>query len=246
MACVELPAFALQLLLKRHPGWAGRPVAVVDRDRPQGLILEVNEQARAAGVRLGIRYGAGLSLAHTLHAGEVPPADVERRVAAIARRLHRFSPDVEPSRDAPGVFWLNASGLSRLHASPTHWAREIVASLRACGLRAVVAVGCTRFGTQAIARTLAYDEPVAVIRDPARERALAERVSLDRLGIAPTLERPTAQARRAHRRGLPRPAVGGDPPPLRSGGAAPAPARGGRSVGTASPVAHSRAARRAP
>ena len=87
----------------------------------------------------------------------------------------------------PGVFWLNASGLSHLHASPTHWAREIVASLRACGLRAVVAVGCTRFGTQAIARTLTFDEPLAVIRDPARERALAERVSLDRLGVAPTL-----------------------------------------------------------
>ena len=78
MACVELPAFPLQLLLKRHPGWTGRPVAVVDRDKPQGMILQVNEEARAAGVRTGMRYSAGLSLAHTLHAGEVPPADVER------------------------------------------------------------------------------------------------------------------------------------------------------------------------
>ena len=75
MACVELPAFPLQLLLKRHPGWTGRPVAVVDRDKPQGVILQVNEEARAAGVRTGMRYSAGLSLAHTLHAGEVPPAD---------------------------------------------------------------------------------------------------------------------------------------------------------------------------
>ena len=29
MACVELPAFPLQLLLKRHPDWADRPVVVV-------------------------------------------------------------------------------------------------------------------------------------------------------------------------------------------------------------------------
>ena len=187
MACVELPAFPLQLLLKRHPDWAGRPVVVVDRDKPQGVILQANEQARAAGVRTGMRYSAGLSLAHTLHAGEVPPADIERGVAATAERLHRFSPDVEPCGDEPGVFWLNASGLSRLHASLARWGRDIVASLQVCGFRVVVAVGFTRFGTQAIARTLACDEPVAVIRDTTGERELAVRVPLGRLGIAPAL-----------------------------------------------------------
>ena len=187
MACVELPEFPLQLLLKRHPDWAGRPVAVVDRDKPQGVILRVNEQARTARVRTGMRYSAGLSLAHTLHAGEVPPADVGRGVAAVAGRLRRFSPDVEPSRDEPGVFWLNASGLSYLHASLRRWAQEIVASLRMCGFRAAVAVGFTRFGTYAVARTLTPDEPVAVIRDPAVERMQAGRVRLSRLGIDPAL-----------------------------------------------------------
>ena len=185
MACVELPAFPLQLLLKRHPEWVDRPVAVVDRDKPQGVILWVNEQARAARVRTGMRYSAGLSLAHTLHAGEVPLGDVERGVEAMVNRLHRFSPDVEPSRDEPGVFWLNASGLSYLHASLHRWAREIVASLRTCGFRAAVAVGFTRFGTYAVARTLAPGEPVAVIRDRAVERRLAGRVPLSRLGIDP-------------------------------------------------------------
>ena len=279
MACVELPAFPLQLLLKRHPDWVGRPVAVVDRDKPQGVILWVNEEARAARIRAGMRYSAGLSLAHALHAGEVPPADIERGVKAIADRLHWFSPDVEPCRDEPGVFWLNASGLSRLHASPApvsrravqpippagadqnpgaqldtlaqrsgveplsrgergehqrpahpttrssdielprtirrstvkrdhqpppdpcqpprpdaggkcglgRWAQEIVASLRMCGFRAAVAVGFTRFGTHAIARTLTSDEPMVVIPDRAVERMQAGRVRLSRLGIDPVL-----------------------------------------------------------
>ena len=187
MACVELPEFPLQLLLKRHPDWVGRPVAVVDRDKPQGVILWVNEQARAARVRTGMRYSAGLSLAHALHAGEVPPADIERGVTAINERLHRFSPDVEPSRDEPGVFWLNASGLSYLHASLRRWAQEIVASLRMCGFRAAVAVGFTRFGTYAVARTLTPDEPVVVIPDRAVEWRLAGRVQLSRLGIDPGL-----------------------------------------------------------
>ena len=153
MACVELPAFPLQLLLQRHPDWAGRPVVVVDRDKPQGVILWVNEHARACRIRTGMRYGAGLSLARTLHAGEVPPAEIERGVAVLADRLRRFSPDVEPSRDEPGIFWLNASGLSHLYASPRRWADAVVGAVEACGLRGTIAVGFTRFGTYAIART---------------------------------------------------------------------------------------------
>ena len=154
MACVELPAFPLQLLLQRHPDWSGRPVAVVDRDKPQGVILWVNEHARACRIRSGMRYGAGLSLARSLHAGEVPPAEIERGVAALADRLRRFSPDVEPSRDEPGIFWLNASGLSHLYASPRRWAEAVVDAVRACGFQGAIAVGFTRFGTYAIARTV--------------------------------------------------------------------------------------------
>ena len=202
MACVELPAFPLQLLLKRHPDWAGRPVAVVDRDKPQGTILWVNEHARACRIRTGMRYSAGLSLARTLHAGEVPPAGVDQGVTALAGRLRRFSPDVEPCRDEPGVFWLNASGLSHLHASLRQWADAIIDAIQACGFRAAIAVGFTRFGTYAIARNVRPGEaapgagatetvpagpPAAVIRDLATERVLAGQTPLDRLGIDPAL-----------------------------------------------------------
>ena len=213
MACVELPAFPLQLLLQRHPDWAGRPVAVVDRDKPQGVILWVNEHARACRIRTGMRYGAGLALARTLHAGEVPPAEIDRGVSALADRLRRFSPDVEPSRDEPGIFWLNASGLSHLYASPRRWADAVVGAIRASRLRAAIAVGFTRFGTYAIARTamaapvvgtaatgagrtastagadplVVHDRPVIVLRDASAERVLAGEAPLDRLGLDPAL-----------------------------------------------------------
>ena len=189
MACVDLPAFPLQLLLKRHPDWAGRPVAVVDRNKPQGTILWVNEHARACRIRPGMRYGAGLSLARTLHAGEAPSADVDRGVAALADRLRRFSPDVEPSRDEPGIFWLNASGLSHLYASPRRWADAIVDAVEDYGLRAAIAVGFTRFGTYALARaaTDTAGRAVTVLRDPAAERMLAGQAPLDRLGLDPAL-----------------------------------------------------------
>src|ERR671919_3259830 len=63
LACVSLPAFPLQLLLRHHPDWTAYPVVVVDEDKPQGSVLWVNDRARQLGVLPGLRYAAALSLA---------------------------------------------------------------------------------------------------------------------------------------------------------------------------------------
>lgn len=56
LACVNVAAFPLQLLLRTHPEWRARPVAVVADDRPQALVLHANARARRAGVHTGQRY----------------------------------------------------------------------------------------------------------------------------------------------------------------------------------------------
>lgn len=183
MACVDLPAFPLQILLKRHPDWRAAPAAVVDRDTPRGIIRWVNEPARARGLRPGMRQSAAAVLAPALRAAEVAPAEVERSVAAVAEKLRRFTPGVEPCGAEPGVFWLDASGLSHLHASPREWAGAIAAALREANLQAAIACGFTRFGAYALARTAAAGGPAAVVRDRAAERILAGQAPLDRLGI---------------------------------------------------------------
>ena len=154
MACVDVPALPLQLLMRRRPAWAAHPAAVVDRDRPQGVVEWVNEPARRAGVLPGMSYAAGLSLAGGLRAAEVPPGDVAAGVDAIVGLLRRFTPGVEPSRARPGVFWLDASGLQPLFASLVDWARGVWAHLGAAGYQGRVVVGFTRFGTYALARSL--------------------------------------------------------------------------------------------
>src|SRR5436189_6126027 len=90
LACVNLPAFPLQLLLKRHPDWAAHPAAVVAEDKPQGLILWVNEIARKSGMLPGFRYAAGFSLNSALRAGEVPVADIEGAIETLTREFIRF------------------------------------------------------------------------------------------------------------------------------------------------------------
>jgi protein ImuB len=182
LASVDLPAFPLQLLLRLHPEWCGRPAAVVAEDKPQGLILWVNEKARAAGVLPGQRYAAALSLITALRAGEVPPAEIHGAIHSLTHALMKYSPDVEASTQEAGVFWLNGAGLQRLYASPERWGGAIHGEMRAQGFDAHVVIGFTRFSTYALSR---LRPGVTVFHDPAEERAAADEVPLDRLDIEP-------------------------------------------------------------
>ncbi len=184
MACVDVAALPLQLIVRRNAGWGEQPVAVLDRDRAQGKVLWVNERARAAGVLPGMTYVAALSLCRTLRAGEVPRGEIEEAVVAVTRRLGRLTPAVEPATDEPGVFWLDASGLRLLHDSLLEWARLVRSTLeREEHLVASVVVGFTRFGVYANARSV---RGILVFRSAADEEARARTVSLDRLALEPS------------------------------------------------------------
>ncbi len=190
LACVDLAAFPLQLLLKRHPEWRGAPVVVVEHDRPHGEILWADETARGVHVRPGMRYAQGLSLCRTLRAGVVSRAEVEGGVQQVVRLLQAHSPEVEPNREEPGVFWLNASGLVPLYGSLEVWAREVHRALEEGGYSACVVVGFTRHATYALARAwqeLLLDS-VAVLEDPGHEAALLRRVPIACLGIPPDIQ----------------------------------------------------------
>ena len=134
IACVAVAALPLQLLLRRHPEWRGEPAAVVAEDHPQGRIEWVNEEARVVGVLPGQRYGAVLAVAAGLRAGVVSPAEIGAAVSDITCRLRRFTPGVEPATDQPGLFWLDASGLTRLYPSLAAWGEAIRAALAVAAL----------------------------------------------------------------------------------------------------------------
>lgn len=190
LACVDLPAFPLQLLCKRHPEWSELPVVVVTEDKPQGRIAWVNERARAARILPGQRYAHALSLAADVRAGVVDEAEISAGVEAMCALLRRFSPHVEPSADEPGVFWLDASGLERLYPSLHSWAQSIEQALGeqasgGAGYRASLVVGFSRFGTYAVAR--ARPRGVVIFADAEREREVSARVPLERLDVAPRL-----------------------------------------------------------
>jgi protein ImuB len=184
LACVDLPAWPLQLLVRRNPEWRDLPAAVVAEDSPQAPLLWVNAAARQAGVLPGQRYAAALSLAHELRAGTVPARVIARAGQHLHRLLGGYSPRVEAARHEPGVFWLDARGLERLHGSVSTWAERLQRALAAAGWVASVAVGFTRFGSYGLARTR---RGVTVIRRKPDELAALRRVPLARLQLPPRL-----------------------------------------------------------
>lgn len=185
LACVDLPAFPLQLLLRRHPEWNELPAVVVAEDKPQGIVLWVNERARQSRVLPGQRYAHALSLARELRAGVVGARDIAEGVAAVAEMLRDFTPEVEAADGEPGVFWLDATGLGSLFKTVGVWARSIRKRLREAGFTSTVVAGFSRFGTYAVARE--RGRAVAVFADRDAEREAAERVPLERLDIDPGL-----------------------------------------------------------
>lgn len=183
-ACVNVPALPLQMLLRDHPDWDGKPVAVVDRDKPLGIIQWVNEAARSCRILPGMRYATGQSLARDLRAGEVPEPAIAEMVEFLSHRLWSFSPGIQPCADEPGVFWLDASGMTGLYPSLERWADCVRNDLHEAGFYAVVAVGFSRFGSYAAAKARSG---VVLFQDAEEERAHLRGVPIARLGIAPDL-----------------------------------------------------------
>lgn len=184
VACVLIPALPLQLYLRDHPEHRGHPVAIVDTDRPQGVLLWTNEQARSAKILPGMRYGAALSLHADLRAGVVPEERTQEGVRHLHQKLLQFSPDVEVQWEEPGVFWLNAEGLTGLYPSLLAWVRSMREPLLDDGFFATIVVGFSRFGTYALAKSR---PGYGVCKNVAEEQDQLQSVPLDRISILPTL-----------------------------------------------------------
>lgn len=180
LACVNVTAFSMQLLLRRHPDWQDQPVAVVEEDRPQARVLSMNARARRAGVHVGQRYATALALERHLRAETVSRAQEDEGIRVLVDRLRRLSPRVESSSDTPGVFWLDIAGFGHLHPSLRVWAERVRADLQAAGMRASVAVGFSRFGVYALA--IAHREVVVCV-SVEEERRAVRAVPLDRLAL---------------------------------------------------------------
>lgn len=184
LACVDVRALPLQLVLRAEPSWRGKPAAVIERDAPGARVLWLDERARSFGVLPGMTHAAALALATELVARPVAPEEIARGVAELRLALERFSPAVESSADEPGLFWVDVGGLELFYATADAWAAAAHAALKELGFSSAIAVGFRREATFAAARSLVRAK-VWVVPTPERELAEIARVELARLDLAP-------------------------------------------------------------
>ncbi len=199
VACLDLPAFPLQLVWRQQPAWRTHPVVVIDRDRPHGEVLWACERARASGIQIGHRYSHALALCSGLRAQVVPASQIAEATTELRTVLKQFSPSVEPGD--PGTFWLDGEGLDRIFPDPVTgpdgdgprgraWGQAIGRALATLGYRGAIVVGFSRFATYALARAT---RGVTVSASDAEERAAASAVPLARLELDPKLREALAR-----------------------------------------------------
>jgi protein ImuB len=178
IACVDLPALPLQLVLRAHPEWREDPVVVVEGETALAPVLWANRPARVQRIVRGLRFGQAQSLAARVHAAVVEPSEIERALTEVRDVLIRLSPSVESFREQPGVFWLDPNGLERLHANVEIWAARVAERLDVLGFAPAVVVGWHPFRALAIAR---LGRRTRVLASPDVERGESARVPLARL-----------------------------------------------------------------
>ena len=95
LACVSIPAFELQLLIRRNPHWQDLPAVVISESKPLGRVIAANRSALKSGVRPDMRYAQALSLRPDLQAAVISPQERGDSQEEIRALLYEFAPSVE-------------------------------------------------------------------------------------------------------------------------------------------------------
>lgn len=183
VACVDVPALPLQLVLRTHPEWRDDPVVVTEDERPEARIVWANRPARLAHIRRGQRFREAEALVARLHAAVVPASELEAAGTELLQLLLQFSPSIEPGAE-PGLFFVDANGLHELFTGLEAWGQALHRALTARGFVASVVVGFGRFTTFAVARSRSG---WVVLSSVDEERQLAFAVPFASLVVSPQL-----------------------------------------------------------
>src|SRR5436309_10985822 len=136
-ACIYIPDFPVEALLRAEPELRGQSVAVLEGKAPLQKVFAVNESAHRAGVELGmtklqVEACTGLTLRPRSLLQE------ESAHAALIDCAQSFSPRVEDT--ACDTIILDVAGLEQLFGPVSKLARDIAQRASDLGLEANVAI----------------------------------------------------------------------------------------------------------
>jgi protein ImuB len=136
-ACIFIPDFSAQALIRFEPELRARPVAVLTGRPPLEKVVALNERARQRGVEAGTTKSQLEAWENLVLRARSEPQETSAH-AALLDCAQSFSPEVEDT--SPGTVLLNLAGLEPLLGSLPKIARDLAQRVSQMGLEANFAV----------------------------------------------------------------------------------------------------------
>jgi len=136
-ACIFIPDFSVQAIIRFEPELRARPVAVLTGRPPLEKVVALNERARQSGVEAGATKSQ-LEAWDNLVLRARSESQEKSAHAALLDCVQSFSPEVEDA--SPGTVLLNLAGLEPLCGPLPKIARDLAWRVSQMGLEANIAV----------------------------------------------------------------------------------------------------------
>src|SRR5262249_49563537 len=148
-ACIFVPDFPVEAVLRAEPELRSQAVAVLEGKPPFQKIFAVNEKARQAGIEPGMTKIQVEAYFGLVLRSRAPLQEIAAH-AALLDCAQSFSPRIEDT--APDTILLDLSGLESLFGPPSRMARDVARRVADLGLEANVAVAFNPDTAQIAAR----------------------------------------------------------------------------------------------
>src|ERR1700686_5202238 len=135
-ACIFIPDFPAQAIIRFDPELRARPVAILSGRPPLEKVMALNERARQLGVDVGATKSQ-LEAWENLALRTRSESQEASAHAALLDCAQAFSPEVEDT--SPGTALLNLAGLAPLLGTLPKIARDLAQRVRQMGLDANIA-----------------------------------------------------------------------------------------------------------
>src|SRR5882762_3076818 len=136
-ACIFIPDFSVQAIIRFEPELRARPIAVLTGRSPLEKVVALNERARQSGVEIGATKSQLEAWDNLILRARSESQEASAH-AALLDCAQSFSPEVEDS--SPGVVLLNLAGLEPLFGTLPKIACDLVLRVSQMGLKANIAV----------------------------------------------------------------------------------------------------------
>jgi protein ImuB len=148
-ACIFIPDFSVQALIRFEPELRARAVAVLTGRPPLERVVALNERARRAGVEVGATKSQLEAWENLVLHARSESQEISAQ-AALLDCAQSFSPEVEDA--SPGAVLLNLAGLQPLLGPLPKIARDLAQRVSRMGLEANLAVAANPDAALLVAR----------------------------------------------------------------------------------------------